>query len=262
MTDVPLAFVLLDSFVSPNMVAVVEELRARHPEIPVEIVGEKNAAGEVVNAANSPLIIFGEEQIVVMSMPAAVPGDPGLWARAAYKWPEAKSVAARHKAHLVVSALSKGDRQLAVSRAITAVIGALIDVIPECSAVAWRSKVAVSAQIWQKMSLRAYSRFPDYPFSLWVDVIPFGSGSTIGAVTMGLDAYAGREIEFEAGKLDLPTVIDKVTGLTAYLVEHGAVIKDGDTFGANKRERFKVRYENSPRFGGLPTYFCTTALAS
>jgi hypothetical protein len=72
---------------------------------------------------------------------------------------------------------------------------------------------------------------------------------------MGLSAFAGREIEFETHKLTLPTLIDKVDGLTGYLVEHGLVVKDGDTFGRDSRERFSARYMGSDRFEGLPVLF-------
>ena len=57
-------------------------------------------------------------------------------------------------------------------------------------------------------------------------------------------------------KLALPTMIDKVAGLAVYLVEHGNVVKDGNTFGGDERERFTVRYKTSDRFPGLPVFFC------
>jgi hypothetical protein len=82
--------------------------------------------------------------------------------------------------------------------------------------------------------------------------LPSRSGSKIGAVTMGLSAFARREIEFGTMKLALPAVIDMAAGLAAYLVEHGGVIKDGDIFGGDEQEYFKVRYKVSDRFAGLP----------
>jgi hypothetical protein len=246
MSDNAITYVLLDRLVSLNMSAVADALRARHPELPVEVQG------------NSPLIQCGDQSVVVMSMPAPIGVDQGLLSRAATTWPEAKAVAARHRGHIIVSILGNSDeRQLPAARIITAVIGALIAVTPECCAVVWRNTVARPAKPWQEMSRRSFASFPDYPFTLWVDILPFRSGAMIGAVTMGLSAFAGREIEFETGKLDLPTLIDKVAGLAAYLVEHGAVIKDGGTFGVDEEERFRVRYENSARFGGLPILFCS-----
>ncbi len=61
----------------------------------------------------------------------------------------------------------------------------------------------------------------------------------------------GREIEFSGGR-DVGSVIHKVAGLASYLMLHGDVIKDGDTFGANEAERFKVHHEISRSIAGLP----------
>ncbi|WP_244547497.1 DUF4261 domain-containing protein [Bradyrhizobium sp. OK095] len=155
--------------------------------------------------------------------------------------------------------LGQNLRPLPAARLTTGVIGALIATMPECCAVVWGTKVARSAKLWMEMSGQSFAPFPDYPFTLWVDILPFRSEAKIGAVTMGLSAFAGREIEFETGKLPPSVMIDKVTGLAAYLVEHGAVVKDGDTFGGDEHERFTARYRASERFAGLPVLFCADA---
>lgn len=72
-----------------------------------------------------------------------------------------------------------------------------------------------------------------------------------GAVTHGLSSFVGREIEFSGGR-DVGSVIHKVAGLASYLMLHGDVLKDGDTFGANETERFKVHHEVSRSIAGLP----------
>ena len=256
MSNSTLAFVLLDNPTTPDMSAVCKALRARHPELETEVVAGEGPAGARQSPANSPLVRCGNELVAVMSMPAPLPHDPGLWSRAATTWPEGKAVAARHRGHLIVSVLGKSLQPLPAARLATAVIGALIAVIPECCAVVWGGKVARPAKLWLEMSTRSVAPFPDYPFTLWLDILPFRSDAKIGAVTMGLSAFAGREIEFETGKLALPTMIDKVAGLAVYLVEHGNVVKDGNTFGGDERERFTVRYKTSDRFPGLPVFFC------
>jgi hypothetical protein len=247
MSDQSMTFVLLDRFVELNMAALAEALRARHPELPVV----RSDVG------NSPVIECGDQSIVLMSMPAPIQGPPGIWTRAETRWSDAKAVAARHQGHVIVSTMSKREPRLLADRIITAVIGALISVTPECCAVMWQDMVVRPAKLWQDMSRHSFAPFPDYPFMLWLEVLPFRSGAMNGAVTKGLSAFVGREIEFESGKLDLPTVMDKVEGLAVYLVEYGAVIKDGHTFGVDERERFKVRYENSARFPGLPVLLCS-----
>jgi hypothetical protein len=107
------------------------------------------------------------------------------------------------------------------------------------------------------LSRQSYAPFPDYPFALWVDVLPFRAKRGIGAVTMGLSAFVGREIEFETSQLTLGTLIKKVLGLAVYLIEYGRVLRDGDTFGGDTQERIAVRYKNSDQFNGMPVFLCT-----
>lgn len=256
MSSALLAFVLLDRPVTPDMSAVARMLRSRHPDLATQ-PGE-NAQPD---RANSPLLRCGKELVAVMSMPAPIPEDAGLWARAAMTWPESKAVAARHRGHMIVSLLGKTAQPLVAARMTTAVIGALIAAVPECCGVVWAGRVARPADLWRETSSWSFAPYPDYPFRLWVDIIPFRSGAKIGAITMGLSAFVGREIEFVTGKLALPALFDKVAGLSVYLIEHGNVVKDGDTIGENANERIAVRYRNSEIFGDLPVFSCTDDLA-
>ncbi|AMA59374.1 DUF4261 domain-containing protein [Bradyrhizobium sp. CCGE-LA001] len=257
MSKLSLGFVLLDSPVTPDMSAVANILRARHPDL---MTGPDDP-GEQHVQASSPLIRCGNQLVAVMSMPAPLPDDTGLWSRAATNWPESKAVAVRHRGHLIVSALGKDVPPLTAARTTTSVIGALIAAMPESCGVVWDGRVARPSGLWLESSSRAFAPFPDYPFTLWVDILPFRSDRKIGAITVGLSSFVGREIEFRSARLTLPTVIDKVAGLSAYLIEHGNVVKDGDTIGASAEERIKVRHRNSEVFGDLPVFFCSDDLA-
>ena len=258
MSNALLALVLLDRPATPDMSAVARILRERHPDL---ATGPNEDGGVRQAKANSPLIHCGNELVAVMSMPAPIPEDTGLWARAARTWPESKAVATRHRGHLIVSMVGKNERPLVAARVTTAVIGALIAAMPECCGVVWAGQVARPSDLWRDMSSRSFAPFPDYPFTLWVDILPFQSDGKIGAITVGLSSFVGREIEFSTGKLTLPALIDKVAGLSVYLIEHGNVVKDGDTIGANEDERIAVRYGNSQVFGGLPVFSCTDGAA-
>jgi hypothetical protein len=166
---------------------------------------------------------------------------------------EAREVAGRHRAHLVVSIVGANENMLESARITTAVVGALIAVTPGCCAVVWRALTGRSAQMWLDGSRRAFAPFPDYPFTLWVEILPFRSGQTIGATTAGLYAFVNREIEFDVPGLDLSTIIDRVAGLVTYLIGHGAVIKDGDTIEVSAADRIKVHHGTS-RFNGVPVF--------
>ncbi|MGW1421107.1 DUF4261 domain-containing protein [Bradyrhizobium manausense] len=256
-----LAFVLLDSPASLNTGALATALRTRHPELASEM-RDDDAAKMREGSGGASVIRFGDQLITVMSMPTAIPHDPGLWSRTAITWPEAQVVAAEHRGHLIVSVLGKDQQLLPTARLMTAVIGALIATMPQCGAVVWDGKVAQPADLWLHLFAQSYAPFPDYPFPLWVDILPFRSEAGIGAVTMGLSAFVGREIEFKTARLTLAALIEKVAGLVAYLIERGRVLGDGDTFGGDPKERIAVRYKNSDRFNGMPVFLCTDGSSS
>lgn len=249
-----LALVLLNKPVTPDMSAVAKVLRARHPELATETANNEEKQPSQTNA---PLIRCGDKLFAVMSMPAPIPQEPELWARAARTWPESEAVAKRHQGHMIVSLIGKSERPLIAARLTTAAIGALIEAVPECCGVVWAGRVARPADVWIEASRWSLAPYPDYPFRLWVDILPFRSGAKVGVITMGLSAFVDREIEFVSSKLALPALFDKVAGLSVYLIEHGKVVKDGDTIGASASERIAVRYKNSDLFGGMAVFCCT-----
>jgi Domain of unknown function (DUF4261) len=250
--DRPMAFVLLDRPVAPDMAAVVAAIVRRHPGTPASVPGEAKPG----QRNDSPLLLCAGEFVVVMSMPAPVPRDDGVIARAAAAWPQARATFDRHRAHLIVSTLGTSEHPLRLARPVTAVVGALIAAVPGCLGVVW-GQVAHPAERWLGMSRAAFAPYPEFPFKLWVGIHPFGYGSSVGAVTSGLAAWVGREVEFEGDGLDLSKIVDKVAGLAAYLIERGSVIGDGETFGASGDERIQVHHAMSNRFSGLPVLLAT-----
>lgn len=255
MSEIPFPFVLLDNPVAPDLSAVVETLRARHPELPVHLLKDGGLAAP-------SLIHCGDEMVVIAVVPRPIPEDAALWSRAARIWPEAKTVGARHRGHLYVTAVGGSKSLLQSVRITTAVVGALIAATPECCAVVWAAKVAHSAKLWLEQSARSFAPYPDYPLTLWFDILPFNADPGFGAVTIGLSNFVGREIEFETTKLDFPTMLGKVLSLAAYLIEHGNVVKDGHTIGADELEHFTVRHTTSDRFEDLPVLFCADPVVS
>ena len=120
-----LAFVLLESPASPDMVALAAALRTRHPELAKEM----DAHGAAGQSPSASVLRCGDQLAAVMSMPAPMPQDPGLWSRATTEWPQAKEVAARHRGHLIVSVPGQNQQLLPTARLMTAIIGALIATI-------------------------------------------------------------------------------------------------------------------------------------
>lgn len=176
--------------------------------------------------------------------------------RAEATWAEAGAVFAQHRAHLVVTTMANDVNPLQAARLITAVIGAILESYAACTAVLWNSVAARPRALFLKGATAALAVYPDFPFPLWVDMQLFGDSENNGtvALTFGVRNFVGREIEMAAGTRDLPALLDKTRGFTVYLLQHGGVVKNGDTIGISARERIRVVAMESKRFFGLPVF--------
>ena len=244
------AFVLLDGPATLNQSALVEALRRRYPNLDWDVTGDSASA----KPEGACMIRCGSHVATVTSKPAPLAYDEVLWTRASNSWPNARDAAGRHRAHLVVSMIGANENRVECARLTTAVIGGVVALTSNSCAVVWGPRAVTRApQAWRDMSLRAFAPFPDYPFTLWVDIVPFNSGQNAGAVTVGLAFFADREIEFEVDGIDKAIVTDRVTSLASYLIEHGTAVKDRDIIGASEPERTQVHFRGS-RFGSWPVF--------
>ncbi|MBW7974941.1 hypothetical protein [Bradyrhizobium sp. BR 10289] len=253
MTTIPVAYILLEDARLPDEAALIRTLRIRHPEM--QWSGSPVAPGD---GADGPMFIrAGDHLMTILMMPAPIPYDQQLWQRASWLWPEAFHRAGRHRAHLVVAPMGSAENN-AETKALgyaenahltTAFVGAVVAALPGVVAVVWQGNVARSPEMWLEQSRSAFAPYPDQPFALWIEIVPYRSGKTVGAYTVGLSAFTGREIEFEVDGLDQRSVTARVAQFSAYLIGNGpdAVPKSGAVFEADSEidHRVAVLHRNS-----------------
>ncbi|MCP3408317.1 hypothetical protein [Bradyrhizobium sp. CCGB01] len=256
MTTTP-AFVLLKEALLPDETVLIDTLRRRHPGR----LWELSTALAFTKADGAISIRAGDHLVVLLLMSVPLPFDQQLWQQASWVWPEAFDAAGQHGAHLIVSTMgpaveSAETAALSViesTRLVTAVVGSLIKAQPGCLAVVWNGRVGRSPEMWIEQSRRAFEPFPDHPFGLWTEIVHYVSGKTIGAYTVGLSAFIGREIEFEVDGLDQRGVTVRVANATSHLLANGLdkntasgkVFKDDDeTIGyvgiLHRNSRFRI----------------------
>ncbi|WBL77064.1 DUF4261 domain-containing protein [Bradyrhizobium xenonodulans] len=254
MTDRHLAFALFDRPVVLDLAAVVDVLRKRHPGIEIDL--PEAAAGQA-----APVIRCAGQNILLMVMSMPVPREswdlPGR--RTVATWPAALEVLGGHAAHVVISTVGRVGtpaERLQAARTVTAVTGGLIATIPAV-AVLWNGLVAHPAERWELFAREAFAEYPRIPFPLWVSIHPFRDGEITGAITFGLAPFGDREIEFEGKGADPNEIMITVARLIVYVLEHGAVLRDGDTLGAGESDRIKIHHIVSRRVQGLPVLQAT-----
>ncbi|MBV9982771.1 hypothetical protein [Bradyrhizobium sp.] len=243
----PIAFVLLQAPAVPDLSALIEALRRRHPDL------SWTAGTPGPNRPRSAFILCGKRIVILMPVeqPLAAP-DEEMWARAATAWPEAHEAAALHRAHVIVSLMGDSQGKVEDAKIVTAVVGGLISITADACGVVFCGRVARSSQIWLELSARAFAPYPDYPFMLWIDIVPFESGpQSAGALTYGLSRFTGREIEFQVPGLSGPTLLHRVAGLAGDMLERGDRIEDGDTSEASEPEQISMKHRIS-HLNGAP----------
>jgi hypothetical protein len=189
------------------------------------------------------------EVVAMMNVAAPLPRDPqgDVWVRAALDWKEAPAVEANHGAHVIVARHGGANDPLREARVITAAIGGLLDVVPECAGVVWSAPVARPVDVWKTASQAAFAPHPNYPVPLWIDVAAVRTGAELDVVTVGLRSFVDWEIEWEVGRLDPGEVPGNVIRLAAYLIEHGSIVKHGVTLSRTETERTIVTHATSRR---------------
>jgi hypothetical protein len=255
----PAAAVLLDRPISIDIAKLVRALIERHPEVPPD--QSPVPLGDAIAVPDSTVLLkFAGQIIALIKFDAPLPAHN--WqpaARRALYWPEAEDVCRRHRAYIVVSVMGEGENTLAVAQAMTAVAGALAATHPACSAVLWSTTAVNSAKVWADYTRRAFAPYPEYPMVLWVSVqgLRDKAKSRTGMITQGLQAFAGREVQIEADQSRAGGLLDNVYGLVAYLLQPGATIGDGDTFGGSAAERISIRHAESLYIPGVPIFAAT-----
>jgi Domain of unknown function (DUF4261) len=256
-TSGQMAFVLLDEPLVLNGEEIERAIAAACTGINVQMASSDNAKG---------VFLFNLDGVMVTVMGIDKPLPPG-WEPAAKRserhWKDVSNVLARHKGHIVISAGTNPSNQLMAARLLTAVTGAVMRCHVTCSGVLWNTEVARSRSDFLKGSEAAFAPFPQFPFALWIDLQMFSDKANNGvvALTFGLKHFVGREVEFFTKVSDQAALLNRVYGLAAYLLQNGAIVKNGDTIGISESEHIKVVTTRSKRFFGLSVYLTQLEVA-
>lgn len=218
------------------------ELAAKWPELP--------PAGKVQRKEGTFAFTVGELDVIVGHMPRPIPwSELDGPCQTSWLWPEAAATLKPHKTHLIVTVSGEAspiDRARLLTQATAAIIAG-------CSAalgVYWGSAgLVISAAMFRDFAVQVLPVGP--PVFVWVDfrIGQNEAGQAVG-FTRGLADLGLREFEAPASPEPPGELRERLIGLAGYVLEHGLVIKDGDTIGDSATERIRVRY--GPSHFGQP----------
>lgn len=170
--------------------------------------------------------------------------------KGAWYWSAACEVVSRHTAHVYVATLDTDLDQLDAALLQNDVVASLMD--GNAIASYWGSSLQ-SKDAFLKQSARASRNNP--PVWLWIN-FRMSSNSEKGwsLSTQGMDAFGLNEIETKDARRDGRDVFTLLHGTAQYLVQKGAVIKDGETIGDSPAHNIRVRHGPSYWRDGVTVY--------
>jgi len=163
-------------------------------------------------------------------------------------WPNIRSDFGQHRSHIVVSTFGNlEDREsfLEAALIVTLVSGAIVWLKDGLGTYWPHAEYITDPEDSIKAAYMAANRAP--PVGQWVRLsLRPGPDKTIGIFTSGLLPFIGREIEFPPDpSLSPGMMMERIAGLSKYLIANGLVIKDKETIGISNDERIRVRYARS-----------------
>ena len=231
------AMVALRDDVLPDETRLIEWLRDSWSAVPaIENIERRD---DVIS------FDLGGDTVAVSLMPQPVPWtDLEGPCREAWYWPEAARALRDHRSHVLVVLVPKASQRIDAALSLTRVVAA----VTACSravGVLWGGGGLVHSPEPFVEVARKIGR-ESLPLQLWVG---FGvhreEDGTHSLYTSGLEEFGHMEIEVAGSRRDPRALIDRVFNVALYVLDKGAVLQDGETFGASDDEKIEISHVRS-----------------
>jgi hypothetical protein len=216
---------------------VARELATLWPDLP--------RATKLEDRENTRSMQVGEALIALGKMPAAIPwNDLEGPCATSILWKNAADEVKRHKLHYIVTVMGELE-PLEMSRLLTQATAATLAACPTAIGVYWgNATLVVPKGIFVDFSREILPHGPPVP--IWVDFrVGRETEKSTAGFTAGMKALGHMELETNGSPESPGGLRERLMSLVGYLLEHGPVIRDGDTVGQDADERIRVVYTDS-----------------
>ena len=203
-----------------------------------------------INDDNGVITLFlkNNDAFFAMFIPKPIPwSDLEGPCATAYLWPKATEEMKNHTGHYIVSFTGTQSNYsiLEQSLLVTKLMISIAE-ITDIIGFYWGSGTVVNSPKLFINEGKACFKDGILPVFLWIDYrIQRNKDKSYNIITTGMNTFGHKEIEVHNTKKNPNDLLDYLWFLTRYLIEKGPIIKDGDTFGMNAKDKSKVRFAPS-----------------
>jgi hypothetical protein len=235
--DTWLTLIALGNPVLPALDQVFAEIRRLHPGL--------SDATEVRTTGLASTCRWGDAFVGLTLVPRPIPASllDGPVANAWY-WPAAAAALGQHSAHLLVNFVDESRDMIDKALRLTALTSAVARA-SEAVGILWAPAGLVHEPRAFAEQAEQSSR-SSLPLYLWIDFrVRQHADGRCEVFTTGLARFGKREIEMSPVAATPQQLLEWSYNLAHYLLDHQAVIKDGDTFGLPDGSQFTAVHATS-----------------
>ena len=190
---------------------------------------------------NSTIIADNNGMILTASlMPAPIPDNEAVeQAKTNYRWDGAVEAAERHKAHLLVSVINRGDMDNIEGAKHYVKLLANATKQEGCLGINILGTV-IHPQMYYDFA-KLYDENDDFPIENIVYIGLYGDeNNTVSGYTYGIEQFGKKELEIIKSSEEAEEVYNFLASISDYIITSDVVLNDGETIGFSEEQKIQI----------------------
>ena len=190
---------------------------------------------------NNTIIADNNGMILTASlMPAPIPDNEAVeQAKTNYRWKEAIEAAEKHKAHLLVSVINRGDMDNIEGAKHYVKLLANATKQEGCLGINILGTV-IHPQMYYDFA-KLYDENDDFPIENIVYIGLYGDeNNTVSGYTYGLEQFGKKELEIIKSSEEAEEVYNFLASISDYIITSDVVLNDGETIGFSEEQKIQI----------------------
>ena len=190
---------------------------------------------------NSTIIADNNGMILTASlMPAPIPDNEAVeQAKTNYRWKEAIEAAEKHKAHLLVSVINRGDMDNIEGAKHYVKLLANATKQEGCLGINILGTV-IHPQMYYDFA-KLYDENDDFPIENIVYIGLYGDeNNTVSGYTYGIEQFGKKELEIIKSSEEAEEVYNFLASISDYIITSDVVLNDGETIGFSEEQKIQI----------------------
>ena len=190
---------------------------------------------------NNTIIADNNGMILTASlMPAPIPDNEAIeQAKTNYRWDGAVEAAEKHKAHLLVSVINRGDMDNIEGAKHYVKLLANATKQEGCLGINILGTV-IHPQMYYDFA-KLYDENDDFPIENIVYIGLYGDeNNTVSGYTYGLEQFGKKELEIIKSSEEAEEVYNFLASISDYIITSDVVLNDGETIGFSEEQKIQI----------------------